>query len=162
MQALKPLRYDGEADVERRRVAAPVHHVLPIGKLRGVAARVRAMLKVRRITTCGQLLGAAATADRREQLVRATGLDPEALLVLVQRADMARVNGVGAMFGLMLEELGIRDVQSLAAQDSEQLHAALRSYNRHERIARRSPTAEEVTDWVEQARLLTPLVTYAD
>ena len=162
MQALKPQHNHKELRMWNGAWEPfPTSTVLPIGKLRGVATRVRSTLKVRRITTCGQLLAAAATADRRLQLARATGLDPEVILVLVQRADMARVNGVGAMFGLMLEELGIHDVQALAGQDPEQLHAALRDYNRHERIARRSPTPEEVADWVGQARYLTPLITYA-
>jgi predicted flap endonuclease-1-like 5' DNA nuclease len=161
MQALKPQHNQKELNAERRMAAVPDQHSLPIGKLRGVATRVRSALKVRRITTCGQLLAAAATVEGRMQLARATGLDPDVILVLVRRADMARVNGVGAMFGLMLEELGVHDVQALAGQDPEQLHTALRDYNRHERIARRSPTPEEVADWVGQARYLMPLITYA-
>ena len=137
MQALKPQHDQREHVVERRTGTVPAQHTLPIGKLRGVEARVRSTLKVRRIRTCGELLDAAAMPDRRMELGRATGLDPEVILLLVQRADMARVNGVGAMFGLMLEELDVRDVQALAGRDPEQLHAALRDYNRHERIARR-------------------------
>jgi hypothetical protein len=40
------------------------------------------------------------------------------------------------------------------------LHERLRSYNQEERLARRSPTPEEVVDWVNQARRLPRLVTY--
>jgi hypothetical protein len=40
------------------------------------------------------------------------------------------------------------------------LHERLRGYNRRERLARRSPTPEEVNDWVGQARRLPRLVTY--
>ena len=47
------------------------------------------------------------------------------------------------------------------AQDPERLHRQLREYNQRERLARRSPTPEEVADWVEQARRLPVLVTYA-
>ena len=61
---------------------------------------------------------------------------------------------------LMLEELGIHDVETLAAQEPEALHDKLREYNRRERLARRSPTPEEVSDWVAQARRLPKLVTY--
>ena len=134
--------------------------MLPISKLRGVPFQARVALKARRITTCDQLLAAAAVAEDREALARATRIAPETLADLVQRADMARVNGVGAVFGLMLEELGIRDVQALASQDAEMLHERLRGYNRRERLARRSPTPEEVSGWVGQARRLPRLVTY--
>jgi predicted flap endonuclease-1-like 5' DNA nuclease len=140
--------------------AAIVNYPLPISKLRGVPFQARVALKVRRITTCNQLLAAAAVAEDREALARATKIAPEILADLVQRADMARVNGIGAVFGLMLEELGIHDVQTLASQDAETLHEQLRGYNRRERLARRSPTPEEVSDWVGQARRLPTLLTY--
>lgn len=133
---------------------------LPISKLRGVPQRTRVLLKARRITSCGQLLEATGAIEKREQLARTTGIDPDLLTMLVQRADMSRVNGVGAVFGMMLEDLGIRDVQSLADQNIEELHQELRSYNQQERLARRSPTPEEVDGWVTQARALQPLITY--
>ncbi len=134
--------------------------MLPIVKLRGLPLQARVALKVRRVTTCGQLLAAAARFEDREALARASRLAPEILTDLVRRADMARVGGVGAVFGLMLEELGVRDVQTLARQDAGVLHRRLRGHNRRERLARRSPTPEEVRDWVRQARVLPKLVTY--
>lgn len=133
---------------------------LPISKLRGVPQRTRVALKAKRITSCGQLLHVAGRAEMRARLAEATGIDPELLTTLVQRADMTRVSGIGAIFGLMLEDLGIRDIQTLAAQDPEALHQKLREYNQRVRLARRSPTPEEVADWVAQARRLEPLVTY--
>lgn len=133
---------------------------LPISKLRGVPQRTRMALKRRRISSSGQLLHAAGKAAARAQLAEAAGIDPELLTTLVQRADMARITGIGAIFGLMLEDLGIRDVQTLAAQDPVELHRRLREYNQRVRLARRSPTPEEVADWVAQARRLEPLVTY--
>jgi len=136
-------------------------YALPISKLRGVPFQVRVALKVRRITTCSQLLSAAALHDNRMALARTTKLAPEILTELVQLADMARINGIGAVFGLMLEEMGIHDVETLARRDPEMLHRQLRDYNRRERLARRSPTPEEVADWVGQARLLPVLLTYA-
>lgn len=136
----------------------PVNYSLPISKLRGVPFRARALLKVRRITTCAQLLAAASSYDDRVKLARDSGVDMSTLDMMVERADMARVNGIGAVFGMMLEDMGIHDVGALAAQDPAELHARLRAYNTEERIARRSPTPEEVADWVEQARSLPPLL----
>ena len=133
---------------------------LPISKLRGVTQVARVRLKSRRITNCGHLLEIAGTAAGRAALARASGIDADALEALVQRADMARVNGIGVVFGLMLEDLGVHDVQTLAGRDADALHAELRDLNQAERIARRSPTAEEVADWVAQARALRPLVGY--
>lgn len=133
---------------------------LPISKLRGVSQVARVKLKSKRITNCDQLLEAAGKAHDRERLAAATTIDPAVLLTMVQRADMARVNGIGAIFGMMLEDLEVRDVQTLAACDPARLHEDLRQYNRRERLARRSPTDEEVADWVAQARVLEPIITY--
>jgi predicted flap endonuclease-1-like 5' DNA nuclease len=133
---------------------------LPISKLRGVPSQTRALLKRRRVTTCAQLLHAAGRAEDRARLAREAGVSPDALLELVLRADMARVNGVGTVFGLMLEDLGIRDVPTLAAREPAELYERLRGYNQEERLARRSPTPEEVADWVGQARALPQLVTH--
>ena len=133
---------------------------LPVSKLRGLAPRVRAALKVHRVTTCGQLLRAAGGARDRDRLARVAGIDPDVLLALVRQADLARVDGLGTVFGLMLEDLGVADVAALADQDPPWLHARLRRYNGEERLARRSPTPGEVESWVAQARSLPVLVSY--
>lgn len=131
---------------------------LPISKLYGVPTRVRLALKVQRITTGPQLLAAAGSAIDRQALAARARIDPEQLEELVCRADMARVNGVGVVFGLMLEQLGVRTVADLAASDPVSLHEHLRDHNHAERLARRSPTPEEVAIWVAQARTLPDLV----
>ena len=135
-----------------------VNHDLPISKLHGLPASARAKLKRRRITTCAQLLAAAGAESRREALLAATGLDPAVLLQLVRRADLARIRGIGTVFELMLEEIGVLDVVQLAAREPVELHAALRTYNLEQRLARRSPTFEEVADWVATARDLPVVV----
>lgn len=142
--------------------AAGAGGALPISKLRGVSHPVRCRLKSRRITTCGQLLAAAGDATARAALVESTGVEPDVLLRLVRRADMARVSGVGTVFGLMLEEVGVTDVAGLAAREPRALHAALRRYNLGRRLARRSPTLDEVVDWVAEARALPVLVAGED
>jgi predicted flap endonuclease-1-like 5' DNA nuclease len=146
---VEPVRVEGPA-------GAPPS--LPISKLRGVPQAVRIALKQRRITNCDQLLATAARTEGRATLARAIGLDDESMLIVVQRADMARVNGIGAVFGLMLEDLGVCCVADLAAADPVELHERLRRHNQAERIARRSPTPEEVLDWVLQARRLPVIV----
>jgi predicted flap endonuclease-1-like 5' DNA nuclease len=136
----------------------PTVYALPVSKLRGVPATARMALKRQGINTCARLLEQAGKAAARRALSERTGIDEELLLRLVQRADMARVNGIGAVFGMMLEDLGIREVGALARQDPVKLHAALKELNNRERYARRSPTPEEVADWIAQARALPRLI----
>ena len=135
-------------------------HGLPISKLRGVVAAVRVKLKRERITTCAQLLSAAAAAQRRSALAAVTGIDADSLLWLVRRADLARISGIGTVFGLMLEEVGVLEIEQLAEREAGELHATLRNHNVQERMARRSPTLEEVEGWVSTARILPIIITY--
>lgn len=140
------------------RPAPATGYALPVSKLRGVPATARMALKRQGINTCQRLLELAGKAAARRALAERTGIDGELLLRLVQRADMARINGIGAVFGMMLEDLGVRDVGTLARQDPVVLHQRLKALNTSERLARRSPTPEEVADWVAQARALPRLV----
>src|SRR3954447_6848687 len=112
----------------------------PVSKLRGLTLPVRAALKRRGIATCERLLRAAGRAGDRARLAREAGIDPGALLALVRQADLARVGGIGTVFGLMLEDLDVHDVPALAAQDPVWLHARLRRHNEQEPLARRAPT----------------------
>ena len=72
---------------------------------------------------------------------------------------MARINGIGVVFGRMLEDLGVEDVASLAGCGAVDLHERLRRFNQVERRSRRSPTPDEVVAWIAQARSLPVLVT---
>src|SRR4051794_16819017 len=96
---------------------------LPVSKLRGLTLPVRAALKRHRVTTCGQLLRAAGGARDRDRLAREAGIDPDVLLALVRQADLARVDGLGTVFGLMLEDLGVCDVPAPAPPDPTWLGA---------------------------------------
>jgi len=133
---------------------------LPITKLRQVPPRLRAALKVRRINTCDQLLAAASRFEDRAALAHAARIDPDQLTDLVRQADLERVKGVGSVFGLMLEALGVGDVAILAQQEPGRLHERLHRYNATHRLARRAPTADEVAGWIGQARQLPVRVTY--
>lgn len=132
---------------------------LPISKLRGVSYDVRLRLKRRGVTRCEQLLRIAGAPARRAKLAEASGVDPDMLLALTKRADLARVNGVGAVFGMMLELLGIDTVDLLARADASILHGQLQFLNQRERMARRAPTVDEVEDWLVQANALPRLLT---
>lgn len=131
---------------------------LPIGKLRGVSFEARLRLKRQRITRAQQLLHAAGPHDSRLALAQRTMIEPRVLQRMVCRADLSRLQGVGAVFGDMLEELHCATVQAVARQDPEDLHQRLQQLNNVERMARRAPTLDEVQRWVRQARDLKPLV----
>lgn len=135
----------------------------PVCKLYGVSVDVRRALKTRSITNVEQLLEAAARHEDREALAlaRATRLDLATLTAIVQRADMTRIRGSGFVFARMLAEVGVPDVATLAVQAPQALHLRLHVFNQAERLARRSPTLEEIIGWVSQARRLPAAISYS-
>lgn len=145
-----PLRAEGEGSDRRLD--------LPLARLRGLSAGLRGVLESRSIVRCRELLEAAGPAEARARLAREGGIEPGRLLALVRRADMARIDGLGVVFGLMLEELGVAGPAALAGADPAALHRGLHALNGRERIARRAPTRDEVESWVRRARELPPLV----
>lgn len=127
---------------------------LHVSKLRGISVDVRLKLKRQGVSYTHQLLREAGSAERRRHLAARSGIDEPTLTRLVRRADLARVKGIGAIFADMLEIIGVDQVVLLAEQDPNELHARLQQLNATERLARRSPTPEEVQDWIGQAKAL--------
>jgi hypothetical protein len=131
---------------------------LHLSKVRGANLQIRARLKSCGVTNSRQLLRAAGPFRARVVLSGKTGIDMASLAYLVKRADMARLKGVGATFGDMLEVIGVDNVERLAGWRPDALHRTLLDFNRTERFARRAPTLEEVEAWVTQARMLPILI----
>lgn len=130
--------------------ASPLH----VSKLRGMDVPTRNKLKRQGITYADQLIQAAGPSEARVAMADRMGMDETLLLRLVRRSDLARVKGIGAIFADMLEVVGVHNVAQLAARDPHELRTKLADLNAVERLARRAPTDEEVTDWVDQAREL--------
>ncbi len=152
--------FRGDAGTSRTDTAPGTCCSLPVSKLTGATRELRSALKRCGIASSGQLLHAAGEVAARHALAQASGIASEDLLRLVQRADMARVRGVGAVFAQMLERLQVRDVQTLAAADGELLERRLQALNRAERWARRAPTLAEIRDWIRQAQRLPVVLRY--
>lgn len=133
--------------------ALPPTGRISLCKIRGFDPRLRARLGRVGITRCDQLIAAVGRAGLG-RLARLLGVPVADLRTLVQRADLARIRGLGAGFGSLLERLGVCDSATLAAADPHELHAHIAAFNGAERWCRRSPTPGEVADWVAQARRL--------
>ena len=150
---------DGAQTLERagtsrreKLAAAPRAMSLHISKLRGITYQVRQRLKRHGITYTHQLIEAVAEPHGCRRLAASSGIEEALLERLVGRADLARINGVGAIFADMLELLGVDDTPTLARQEPAALHGALHRLNAAEHLARRSPTPEEVQSWIVQAQ----------
>ena len=82
------------------------------------------------------------------------------VLELANRADLARVKGIGKVFSDLLENAGVDTVKELAQRKPANLHTKLAEVNTEKKFAKRAPTMAEVTDWVDQAKALPKTLKY--
>jgi len=107
-----------------------------------------------------ELLDVGATRNSREELAEATDISPKLILEWVNLADLFRIKGVGEEWSDLLEEAGVDTVMELAQRNSVNLHSALVDINEAKNLVRRTPTLEQVENWVEQAKSLPRKIEY--
>lgn len=126
---------------------------LRISELYGVDAALAAKLKDAGLDDSAKLLAAVAQPDGRKALAGQLGVDERALLELGNRADLARIKGIGAVYSDLLEFAGVDTVAELAERNPDNLYAKIMQVA-SEHSVKRPPQAADVADWVAQAKAL--------
>jgi len=126
---------------------------ISVRQLRGMTATTAAKLRSIGITRSDQLLEAARTPEGRKDLAAKTGLSSAEVLELANRADLARIKGIGEVYSNLLENCGVDTCMELARRNPENLHARLVTDAAASGV-RRAPALSQVTDWIEQAKAL--------
>lgn len=132
---------------------------LPVSRIRGASDKHVAALRANGVRNADHLLERGGTDKGRKELAAATGLSHDTVLELVNRADLARVKGIGRQFSNLLEDAGVDTVKELAQRKPENLHATLAEKASASGV-KRSPTMREVTSWVAQAKAMPRKVSY--
>ena len=112
------------------------------------------------IATTEALLEKGASPEGRKALAEAAGISGKLILEWVNLADLFRIKGVGEEYSDLLEEAGVDTVPELAQRNAANLHAKLGEVNAAKKLVRRLPAASQVSDWVEQAKVLPRVITY--
>ncbi|PKO21550.1 MAG: DUF4332 domain-containing protein [Chloroflexi bacterium HGW-Chloroflexi-1] len=124
-----------------------------VHEIRGIQASVAEKLAAEGLKTAEALLAAGRTPVGRKELAAKVGADVKEILELVNRADLARVRGIGEIYSNLLELAGVDTVAELAKRNVANLHAALIEQTQVG-DARRAPTLAQIEDWVAQAKNL--------
>ena len=125
-----------------------------IDKFRGISDELKTQLKMQGFLNSDQLLEATRTPAGRKSIAEELGVESNVVLEIANRADLARVRGVGGVFSDLLEHAGVDTVRELAIRRPENLYSRLVTINGEKRLAGRAPTRQAVMDWVAQAREL--------
>ena len=129
-------------------------------KIEGIGPVYAKKLKDVGITTVEDLLKAGGTPEGRKQLAQKTGLSDVLILEWVNRADLFRIKGVGKEYSDLLEASGVDTAVELAKRNAEELTKKMVATNAEKKLVRKTPTASQVKDWIEQAKKLSRAITY--
>ena len=133
---------------------------LTLGELRGITDSMVYALKGQGLIDSDTLLEATRTPQERKALALAAGIPADLLLELANRADLARVKGIGRVYSDLMEEAGVDTVVELAHRSPVNLHAKLIEINTKRQLTQRPPSVEQVSDFVEQAKGLPRMLEY--
>lgn len=132
----------------------------PVKDLEGVTDELVAKLAERGILDNEALVQAAGTPAQRKELSTFCGCETGEILHLANRADLARIRGIGGVYSDLLEIAGVDTTKELARRRPDALHAKIAETNDRDKLTTKPPTPAMVQDWVNQAKALKSSLTY--
>ncbi len=131
-----------------------------ITEIEGIGPAYQEKLAAAGVKTVEGLLELGASKSGRKKIAEESGLDESKILVWVNMADLFRIKGVASQFAELLKAAGVDTVKELRTRNAENLHAKLVEVQEEKKITRTVPALSQVTDFIEQAKKLEPMVTY--
>lgn len=128
--------------------------------IEGIGPAIAEKLRKAGIRSTQALLDRCGTAKGRKEVASATGIDSSKLLEWVNHADLYRVRGIGSEYSDLLEEAGVDTTVELAQRNATALYETLVKTNESKKLVRKLPTADQVAQWVKQAKALPRAVNY--
>ncbi len=133
---------------------------LTLGELKGINDALINLLKAQGLVDSDTLLEATRTPKGRKDLAATIGVDSAMLLELANRADLARIKGIGRVYSDLMEEAGVDTVKELSKRVAVNLHAKLVEINSVRQLTQRPPSADQVAGFVDQAKNLPAMLEY--
>ncbi len=112
------------------------------------------------VHTVEGLLEEGCTVKGRKGLTEKTGISETLILKWVNRADLARIKGIGSEYADLLEASGVDTVVELGKRVPANLMKKMEEINTAKKLVRKLPVESQVEDWVAQAKKLERVVTY--
>jgi predicted flap endonuclease-1-like 5' DNA nuclease len=131
-----------------------------IDAIEGMRHAEATKLRKARVRTTEALLKTASTRTGRKQLSAKTGIPEKEILQWVNRADLMRVKGIGSEYADLLEVAGVDTIRELRRRNPSNLLETLIVLNTRKRLVRRLPTEGMVSAWIEEAKVVDPVVAY--
>ena len=123
-----------------------------LSDIEGIGASYAEKLKGCGIGTQEQLLTKGGTTAGRKALIKESGISAKLIMKWINRADLARIKGVGGEYADLLECAGVDTVPELAQRNAANLHKKMSEVNAQNNLVRSLPSASQIAAWVTQAK----------
>ena len=131
-----------------------------LSEIEGLTAYSASKLKSLGIRTTEALLEAARTAKGRKELSARTGISEQQLLEWANFSDHMRIPGMGRAKIELIRAAGVTTVRELALRNPSRLAQSMKDANARRKLVHAMPSEKSVERLVEQARKLSPKITY--
>lgn len=131
-----------------------------IEDIEGIGSHYGRILRDHGINSPRKLLAAGCTRQSRQELASKTGISEATLLKWVNLCDLCRISGISTQYSELLEAAGVDTVKELRNRNADNLASKILEVNSEKRLVRQPPNLKSVTNWIEQAKTLEPVVTY--
>jgi hypothetical protein len=117
-------------------------------------------LKSLGIRTTEALLEAARTVRGRKLLAARTGISEQQLLEWANFSDHMRIPGMGRAKVELIRAAGVTTVRELSLRNPSRLAQSMKEANSRRKLVHAMPSEKSVERLIEQARKLSPKITY--
>jgi predicted flap endonuclease-1-like 5' DNA nuclease len=131
-----------------------------LSEIEGIGAVYSEKLAAAGIKSQEKLLEAGGTPKGRKDLAAKTDISGKLILKWVNRADLARVKGIGEEYADLLEFAGVDTVPELAQRRADNLLKKMLEVNEQRKLVRSPPTQAMVEKWIAQAKTLPRAIHY--
>jgi len=107
-----------------------------------------------KIVTTGDLLARAGTPLDRKKLAKRSGISRGKITQWARLSDLLRLKGVGLKMARLLTMVEVKTVRKLRKEQPLALHKRVLAANKKKEITKTPPTAEQLFNWIEQAKKL--------
>jgi len=131
-----------------------------LNEIEGLDESMEQKLKSVGVTSEEELVAASATKENRTDLAKKIDVPEKVILKWANRADLARIKGVGLEYADLLEAAGVDTVPELAQRKADHLLNKLTAVNEEYEFVKKLPTENQLEDWISQAKELPRILYY--
>ena len=131
-----------------------------IENIEGIGPSYGEKLRQAGIRSTTELLKQGASRQGRTQVAQLSGIDEQKILKWVNMCDLFRIKGIASQYAVLLEAAGVDTIKELRTRNAENLFQKMSVVNAEKRLVRQTPSLRQISDWIEQAERLDPLVSH--